>query len=236
MSLVEVTGAAVECPEDEPQAMLLPALSKSRPDFTEKRAYKYVVTKMQECEYNGQYDKLRRISRFFERKIKQPELLVAITFERAIGELYQKNLKQAEKFVRKGLLMCHTKVKSATNARALEGRAFYIHSGIKRHQKRLCSVYSGPRHCYVTYLQEKIPWVCFTIWPQFYWKKGMRVLKKSLGILAWQGISVRLMTQPSTVFQRGLSSGWPGFNCSHSSLTQVKALSWSTIHLCTKWQ
>eukprot|EP00118_Oscarella_pearsei_P018158 m.184535 g.184535 ORF g.184535 m.184535 type:complete len:478 (+) comp39325_c0_seq5:617-2050(+) len=153
-SFVEVTEAAVESPEEEPQAMLLPALSKSRPgavrhlgfrllgmsdfssDFTEMKDYKCVVAKMQQCEYNGQYDKLRRIGRFFERKIKQPELQVVVIFERAIGELYQKNLEKAQKLVKKGLLMCHTKVKSATNARALEGRAFYIDSGIKRHQKK----------------------------------------------------------------------------------------------------
>ncbi|XP_065838403.1 uncharacterized protein [Oscarella lobularis] len=146
-SFVEILGKRVEKETESDESenaaavvnhhlALLPVLSKLKPEFTEKRAYKIIVKNMQECEYNGDWSKLKYFYKLFQGGLKSSVNKIVVYYEMAIGELYQKNLERAKKLVKKGFLMCQRHVKLAADKCTLIARAFYIMSGIWRHEKK----------------------------------------------------------------------------------------------------
>lgn len=103
--------------------------------FVQKPQYGQAMKSLQIFEYNGRWADLSSWSKRMSTCTRGRDLRIVINFEAAIGELYKGEVLKAEQLVTSSMDEIRA-LPSASESKILQGRAMYILSGIRRHQKR----------------------------------------------------------------------------------------------------
>eukprot|EP00118_Oscarella_pearsei_P010684 m.66955 g.66955 ORF g.66955 m.66955 type:complete len:605 (+) comp35420_c0_seq4:690-2504(+) len=109
------------------------------PDFVKLRQYPMIVKHLQRLEYNGDWNQLSQDADHMLHATNSVALRIVIQLELASGLLYKgkSNIPAAEQLI--GLSIEMAELCPVMDGKVLKARSYYILSGIKRHQRDLCS-------------------------------------------------------------------------------------------------